>query len=324
MVRLPGASIEGSVGFPRGNSERTARMARRVVAASCILLIGACQTHDNSTPGAELDCQPYAGTEYILGLAEDHVIILGEMHGTNESPDALRQLACSLLKSGQSVKIGLEAEWPQGEELNALLDRPFSREEAFGAAPSMWSTHDGRSSEAVYRLLEQLSRWKQQGLDISIFAFDAVPGEWMGSENEAAARDRAMAQQVDRQIEEFEGAVLLETGSFHAQKRAFFFAGQEFIPMASQISARPVLSLEMTYSSGFAWVNAGYEDDAGNLIEQIGPMRMSGLDDPELPPKSFSLESDNPAAFDGTYFTGNPTASPPAFPNAAVSSSVSD
>jgi hypothetical protein len=289
-------------------------MLRVVLSVAIMLAVGGCLSQQDPLLSAELECDSYVGTAKVVNLASDHLIIFGEMHGTNESPEAIGQLACSLLHSGRPVRIGLEADWPQGASLARAIEDPFDREVVLNAAPKMWSTYDGRSSEAVLELLEQVSQWYGQGFDISVFAFDALPSEWVGAENQAIARDAAMAKQVNLQVSEFDGAVLLQTGNFHAQKSPFSFADQAFIPMASLITVRPVFSLEMKYGPGSAWVNATYEDGEGNIVENLGPMQMGGIGKPDAEPRSFVLENDWPAAFDGEYFTGSISASPPAFP----------
>ena len=280
---------------------------------SAILIAGCAHTADGPRPES-LNCDPYAGTAELLDRAEGHVIFLGEMHGTNESPEALQQLACAALERGEAVRIGLEANWPQGAPLNEALREPFDEGAVFQAAPIMWTTPDGRGSGAILELLKHVAAWRADGLDVSVFAFDAVQEEWTATENSFSPRDAAMARHVDRQTEGFEGVVLVLAGGFHAQKALFDYADGTFTPMASLIRARPALSLKMLHSGGEAWVNAAIEEDDGSIVESVGPLSMSRNGNPEGPQRAFTLKSLPPQDFDGVYFTGPITASAPAFP----------
>lgn len=245
------------------------------------------------------------------------MIVLGEMHGTEESPEAARQIACAALDRGEKVRIGLEAVWSQGAALDAALGEPFDEEAVFQAAPLMWTTPDGRGTGAVLDLLKQVGQWRADGFDVSVFAFDAMGDEW----SSAAARDTAMAKHVDREISGFNGVALLFTGNFHAQKRPFEFAGETVTPMASMIRVRPVFSLQMHHAGGEAWVNATIEHDDGTIVESIGPLQMGPNGRADAVARTIDLTSELPDAYDGSYVTGPITASAPAFPGRTLTDS---
>lgn len=60
------------------------------------------------TPSATAwaDCTPLAGTEHVLEPGT--VVLLGEIHGTIEAPEAVSRLACVALEQGRRVTIGLD------------------------------------------------------------------------------------------------------------------------------------------------------------------------------------------------------------------------
>lgn|GEM_PF-2934303 len=263
----------------------------------------------------DLMCDPYHGTEQIIRYSSDHLIVFGEMHGTEESPEAIQQFVCAVLEQGLSVRLGLETGRAQSDALDSALGQPFERNLIKGAATEMWSIPDGRGTEAILDVLSQVSAWKSNKLDVSVFTYDGEPQDYENAENIAKVRDAVMAREIDRKLDGFDGVVVVLTGNLHARKSAFEFADQEFVPMASLITERPVLSLNMKYGPGEAWVNASIHNDDGSIEDRIGALTMSGNAGNDPSTRKFELDVSEQELFDGYYFTGPITASPPAFPD---------
>ena len=295
----------------------------KFVAWVCTCFVAACATnpsvlHNQSAvlqpiaQGTNLDCEPYAQTEEVLAFAETHIIVLGEMHGTNESVEALTGLVCAALMKGTPVTIGLEAAAWQGEPLNQLLQLPFDEAAVLKAAPEMWQVEDGRSSAAIMSLLKLLSYRRSAGYDVSVFAFDYSFSEWNREEPLHIARDQIMATRVDEVVSDRKGAVFILAGEFHARKAPFEFGSERYVPMAALITSRPVFSLKMVYEAGEAWVQAGIEKSDGTYEDFVGPLKLPGIAAAGSPLRSFILAEDPEGYFDGSYFTGPVTASAPA------------
>lgn len=260
-------------------------------------------------PSLALVCPDYDGMAPVAALAESRVIIFGEaIHGTNESPAAFFALTCYLAKQGQAVRIGLEATHTQSEALDAFLNHPDDSATLRLKTDDMWSVHDGRSSEAILLLLNRLADLRANGADVSVFAFDAHGEEWVSADSREIARDAAMAKHVDEAAAGYDGAVLLLTGGFHARKEPFSLGDLHFVPMATGITSRPVLSLEMRHAGGSGWMIGEVDGEPFK-----GAIVLNNLLPEGLPVRAFRLESPS-AAYDGIYFTGPITASPPAFP----------
>ena len=85
--------------------------------------------------------------------------------------------------------------------------------------------------------------------------------------------------------------------------------------MASLITERPVFVLTMIYGPGEAWVNASVQNEDGSIEENIGPLQLSGNAGDDAPMRTFDLEIAADEPYDGYYYTGPITASPPAFPD---------
>lgn len=299
-------------------------MVRTAFWFTLLVLAGACAGAGGPAPvtaPAKPECNAYEGAGALAGLAEDRIIIFGEaIHGTNESPDALFGLACLLAGEGVPVLVGLEAEHAAGAELDAFLDHgDVSR--LYETTAAMWDVHDGRSSRAILTLLQNLAGLRAAGLDVRVFAFDTTwsldyqaQADWA-----TVARDAKMAEIVNETARAFEGAVLLLTGGFHARKQSFPFDETLFVPMATGITVRPVLSLEMWHAGGSGWITGEVDGEpvtgaitVTNLLAEGAPARTFVLGEHE---KILGEDYWGNAYWDGVYYTGPITASPPAFPS---------
>lgn len=258
----------------------------------------------SAEPSADVACNPYDGWELLREKSSTHVVMFGEMHGTNESPEAVRGLVCELVKSGLPVKLGVEANADQGAALNQVFSGEAGRDEIFAAAPKMWATPDGRSSEAVLGLLKEIAAWRNAGADIEIFAFD-----W-GSAQQDMARWKSMAANVDQAAAGFDGAMILYTGGYHTTLNPPAREGKGG-SLASGVTTRPAFPVQMMYDGGEAYVT--YSVSGSELT--TGVLSLSERGYPPETVRTITLDPDDPRQ--ALYFTGPITASPPAFPDAA-------
>jgi hypothetical protein len=68
------------------------------------------------------DCRPSAGVEPLL--ASRDVLLVGEVHGTAESPGFVAETACAALAGGRSVTVALEISVAEQARLDAFLASP--------------------------------------------------------------------------------------------------------------------------------------------------------------------------------------------------------
>lgn len=293
----------------------------RLMPVLAALILSACQLPAggpgprDSTAAAMADCPSYGGMQAVAAYARTHVIALGEApHGTAESPQALYALACHLVEGGMPVRVGLEAPYTVSDALDAFLDHPDASREFHAASAGMWSVHDGRSSQAVLALLRHLGRLKAAGADVSVFAFDTAPEEYAGQANWGfGLRDARMAAHLDAAIEGHEGAVLLLTGRLHVRKKPLTLGAFELDSMAVAATARPFPSLEMLHDGGTAWVASEANGETVHGVVSLGDLL------PDSAPERAFVLTPGLGAYDGAYYTGPITASPPAFPAAPAS-----
>lgn len=102
------------------------------------------------------------------------VLIVGEVHGTAQAPAFVGHLVCRLLQQGRPVILALERDGAEQAGLNGYL---ASRGEPADAgallAQRAWSNtdmQDGRSSQAMLHLIEQVRQWRQGGQPVGVLA----------------------------------------------------------------------------------------------------------------------------------------------------------
>ncbi len=157
-------------------------------------------------------------------LKPGRIVLIGEWHGTNEFPDLVGHLADRCAQQGHAVTIAIEIACSEQENItrfvegngDARLDGPWwHRSSEF---------QDGRSSEAVARLIHTASDLVNQGHDVHVAPVD---GPWVapGSPIDPSRlhlielpRDQVMATYTLEVIDERPNAVtLMLAGSRHTR-----------------------------------------------------------------------------------------------------------
>lgn len=186
-------------------------------------------------PSAELR----AARLIVANVPDDRPLLIGEMHGTRETPWIAGQVAADIA-AGQPVLLGLEMPGALQGELDRYLasDGGASARERFLAAP--WWTRgiqDGRSSRAMFELVERLRRLRSQGLDIEpiCFAGRGDYAEWLL---------RAHAEQPARRL-------LVLVGNYHA--RITGGSDPDAMSMADRLGTLEPFSLAVGARAGEAW-----------------------------------------------------------------------
>jgi hypothetical protein len=156
------------------------------------------------------------------------VLVVGEIHGTNEAPDYFAHLAEYLSKRRRPLVVGLE--------MPAETVRSGCSTEA--AAADIFWTHvrDGRSSEAAWRMLCRLKKLEQVGR-IRLFGFAAPRGPGPGHPY-AGPIAAVLASS---------GRALLLVGNYHARR-----ADGSLVRDLADRGVR-VLTLTISSGAGTAW-----------------------------------------------------------------------
>jgi hypothetical protein len=190
--------------------------------------------------GASSSCSHVPGADQIWSKPSLHWVFVGELHGSNETPAAFRDLVCDAIAQGKHVTVALER--PSSEQ--AALDNILTAKDLSTAKESLlllprWKEGmDGLSSEAMLRLLVSLRELRRLHPDLKVVAFDApytgtAPG----------ARDEALGHALlSLNPAKPNDLVLILTGNLHAMqasKRGYDLAAMYLPP-------KEILSLEVT------------------------------------------------------------------------------
>jgi hypothetical protein len=261
---------------------------------------GGLEPHDDAGFPWPASCEaPVSKVEEAL--APGRIVVLGEIHGTEQAPAFVAQLACEAALRRMQVTVGLEfpvAEQPALESFlqsagdasarQALLAGEFWRRESF---------LDGRSSAAAVGMLEALRRL---GPAVRVFAFD------VGVPADGGSRDVAMAARIRQEREAVPGGLfIIHTGNIHAWVQPGAPWDDQFVPMAYELlgSHPNLLSLDMGHAGGTAWTCNG------PTAADCGERKLVGFS----PADAEGIELfDQPGQFHGLYHVGTITASPPA------------
>ena len=172
-------------------------------------------------------CPPIQRLEPLL--APGRILLLGELHGTRESPMFALAVACHAARAGMPVILGLELRSDEQKRVDLFLDSEGTAAdlESMLAGPT-WqrSYQDGRNSVAMTDLIEGIRRLRREGLDVHLTLFDA-PGAGGGQ-----ARDRRMGHELARVANAAPDSMLIVlTGNAHSRVTRGSRRNSDYEPM---------------------------------------------------------------------------------------------
>lgn len=250
-------------------------------------------------------CTPVPGAG---GLWESRTrwVVVGEIHGTNETPDAFANLVCLASATGRPVTIAVEfsADWqPVIDAYLASNGGPKARA-ALLTLP-VWKTEmpDGRGSVASLRMLDRFRRMKRSGRITGVLGFDT--GRSTSSEQ---TRDAAMAKAWTAIPAADNGIILALTGNIHAMRTPFVRPNRTIVTAGSLMPPTRTITVNVVGNGGKAWTCQS--DGCGEHAN--GPPRAASAG------ILYSDKVDH--AWGATYELGRPTtAAAPAIPVKAPS-----
>jgi len=223
------------------------------------------------------------------------IVWFGEMHGTEESPRFVGDVACQAAKVAR-VQLGLEIwkdEQPRFDaylkskgtpaDRNALVDGPF------------WQQADGRSSQAMVTLVERVRVLRAAGAAIDIVLYD----------DPIENRDEAMAKRVIA-VRDSKAIFVALSGNVHSRRTNGTQWDPNLVPTVAHLVAAklPVTTFNVSARGGTLWAcmaTPDHEPDCGEHPNH---------DDGPGTPWTLGLPRDD--AHDGVYFVGPTKASYPA------------
>jgi hypothetical protein len=245
-----------------------------------------------------------AAQRIVAEAGEHQLILLGEMHGTRESPQLVAALAKIYADKGP-VTVALEADAGLSRGFDSYVHSDGGKEAR--AALLAWpywhveaQRNDGRRNLAMIEMLEQLRQLQersQAGDVIEVVGIDNPPF----STPDSQVRDKAMAGRVREAFGNVQGGrVLVLAGNVHAMRSRPSYAPPEMqTPMGAYLDDLKPFAVVLAARAGQHW--ACGSGPCGPVDER--PMAM---DSERLPPgdawdlrvvlPSFSLAELIPAA----------------------------
>ena len=246
-------------------------------------------------------CAPIPGAAQIWSNKQVHWVFIGEVHGSNETPEAFLDLVCDSLAHHKIVTVALERPTSEQNVLTRLLsaDDLTTAEKMLLDQPGWKNGMDGRASKAMLKLLLSLRKLRIAHPGLNVFAFSTPnrSGDLPGKRDEAMGKTLlAFGKSHPNDL------ILILTGNVHAMQSPMF----GYHPAAMFIPAAERLSLEVTDTGGESW--ADYSGGCGPSrggAEERGKAHPRGIYlDPHLAPYG---------KVDGILALGGPlTASEPA------------
>lgn len=256
----------------------------RTVTLRCLLAIAVLGSA--AAAGSEPECPSALGLDELLGRGR--VLLLGEIHGTEEAPRFVETVACQALARGLEVTIALEL--PHAEE-NAVRD-PDVRVVAL----PFWTKdyQDGRTSRAMLRLIERARAWSREGQDVEMILLDE-PSDFR-------QRDQRMAERLLAAVTESPDRFFVAlTGNLHS--RTAPGTGRMGERVVGELGRDRVSSLDMEHAGGSAWIC--------EVTQGCGPLELRAHDGgPAGQIRLFATPDSR--GIDGTYSVGPVSVSPPA------------
>ena len=243
-------------------------------------------------------CIPIAGADRLWS-ASTRWVIAGELHGTNETPDAFANLVCLAAATGRPVTVALEYPADGQAVIDAWLasDGDTAARSALLTLP-IWSkeSQDGRSSVAFLRLWNTLRVMKQSRTITGVVASDVGRSTPPGQ-----TRDAAMAASWTAIPKNDRDLVLILVGNVHAMRKPAIFGDRKIITAGSLMPRRQTVSINVIGIGGTAWT---CESD-GCREHDSGPRR------PAVAGITFDKNAER--SWDATYqLGGGTTAAAPA------------
>ena len=229
-----------------------------------------------------------------LNMPSTSLLLAGEVHGTNEAPALIGDLACTSAKSENPVVVALEVPTEEQARLDHFLVSEGSDADQVALLASRFWTRqpqDGRSSAAMLKLLHRLRTLRAEGARISVLAVD---------DGMAGSRDAGMAMRI-RTAHSEGAAVIALLGNVHASHEKGRQSVPDYEPAGHLLTDLNPHSVYVRGPAGTAWVcvpecgvtpipNNRFVGDKKGYLPAVG----------KIP------------GYDGLYAPTSSTASPPA------------
>jgi erythromycin esterase-like protein len=221
------------------------------------LLLVVCLSFAQARAQGQIDDQGIADAVRVIRseAAGHRLILLGEMHGTQQIPKLVGALVSAYAEQAP-VLLGLEVHHSEQAALRRYLasDGGPRARSALQARP-FWNVkgvqHDGRRNYAALELIEQIRELRVQGKGVRILPYDNPPNQMVDSQK----RDKAMAVRLRHAFAALpRGRLLVVSGNVHAMLARPDDAPSEMqTPMGAYLRDLDPYSVNISASGGEYW-----------------------------------------------------------------------
>lgn len=247
-------------------------------------------------------CSPPPHAELLWANPATRFGFVGETHGTNETPAAFAEIVCEA-SATRPIVVALELPSALQPALDAWMasDGGDTARAELLALP-YWdpARADGRSSAAMFAMLERVRALKLAGRDLTLRAYqpstrrpDGFDQSYTEIEMAGLLKDAAYTRP--------DAFVLALGGSNHARKTISERYG--FLFAAGHLKTTTVVSVRVALQGGRTWACFG-DSPCGD--SDLGPAEFDSSR------RGVILERQEDGAFDGLLALGPTSASPPA------------
>lgn len=280
------------------------------------------------TPRRSTSICPLPAGWDAVAARKPRFIIFGEIHGTQQAPAFVGDVACALASRGERILVAVEHSSTENAAFQKAWRLPEVRFASQLKQAGWASRDDGVGSKAMLALLVRLHRLARRGRLIDIVAFN-------GPKNEAQARrfshlsgqgphEAAQAENIRvAALAHPYNYIVVLVGNVHARKRIVRYGDEAFEPMAMQVGpSASTVTLSMEAAGGTAWscqLKPNIQHEPGKPLSAdaivCGSFPYAGSVD--LGRKPFIsltglLGADRPPDYDGFFWLGKVSASTPA------------
>jgi hypothetical protein len=246
--------------------------------------------------------RPVVGVDTLLRRGT--ALLLGELHGTQEAPRFVGDVACHAVERRVPVTIALELPLDVANHITTYVAGADEAERARALAAIFTSTwQDGRRSQAIAELLDTARALRQRDFDVRVIPFSA------DSAASGQLRDRGMADALAEAFADSSRMLIMLAGNLHVRLRSGTAITRDYEPagflLRRRYPTRTVVSLDMAHDAGSAWLCPSADPkDCG-----VRPVRARS---PAAPWSVQLSDSVSATGYHGRFAVGEPHASLPA------------
>lgn len=213
------------------------------------------------------------------GVPDSRLLLFGELHGSREIPELVGRVACTITRDSP-VAVGLEL--PASDE--PLIDRYLhsagtAADKRRLTASAFWQqSRDGRSSDAMLGLIEQIRQLRKSGAPVTLFAFE-------GAFDDPSQKTTALAEGIRAFRRRHPGMrIVALRGRGHVQSWSGAMDGKPRPTTASLLHDLAPTIVQIRHPAGTAWncsPDCGIHEVAGSgrsVSSGFGRAGMSGDD----------------------------------------------